>query len=631
MLVSVGHAQDRAANSPHDWQPRIDSLLVDQNLRYAAILNIMREVRYSDSLMTYLQEQARAREHRSAESFAVNSLGVIRRYASVYDEALSFSLGAEKLASEWADTLSIVVARNSRGVVLRRLDRIIEALDAHQSALELATAVSNPDFGTLRAIAISHNSKGQIHLTLDQPVLAEEAFQESLVVERRNDNTLGQAINLSNLASIYSKRNELTRADSAYRAAIALNELIESDLGLAICYTGLAEVLAKRNRLREARYYAMRAIPLAQQRGDDHYTAIAEIQLGRILLQQRNLDQAELHLQQGLDIAEQHGLLDDQVSALFPLAELADVRDEGMKAYGLYKAGHALEREILNEKNQRYVTAVEARYEAAQRAATIDRLALENEQVRERSNRQQRFAAAVIIALLLLAGVLASLYQQRRLKLQRDVAQLEAQRLASQMNPHFLFNALNSIKAQLISADGKEAGRLLDKFARLTRRILTSSIDDEVSLEVELQSSQLYFDIENTRFGNDVVLDIDVHPEINTELISLPPLILQPFLENSLLHGLRPKDGHKRVELSVRPLGEGGFLVSVLDNGVGRKAARAYGAKRPLQQRSVGIDITRRRLEHFARRHGLKFDLVFIDLKAPNGTPLGTEVQLRVG
>lgn len=624
-------AQSKESGSVQDWKIRIDSLIEHPDLRYAAILDLLRPVRNSDSLMRYLQVEANLRGHKSAESFAVNSLGVMYRNKSQYDSALYFNTQAEDLAAEWNDTLSIVVARNSQGVVLRRANRIIEALDVHQAALELAKKVENPDFGTLRAIAISHTSKGKIHMMLDQLEAAEIEFKESLALEIRNENTFGMAINYATLGEIYELRNELERSEAAYTQALRFNKEMNSDLGLAICYTGLSSVLLKQGKVAEAERYATVALPLAEKRGDANYVVNAQLQLAEVLLRRGKISYANEQLEKGLSSAQKNGFLDREARALFLKTELEEANGNTTNALQAYRDAHAIEKGILNEKNQRYVTAVEARYAAGKKEAEIKELAKENEFMRERERRNLRLSLATIFGLTLLAILLGTLYRQRKLVLERDLAELEQQRLASQMNPHFLFNGLNSIKSSLISGETKTAIGLLDKFAHLMRRILSSSIDEEVSLREELNSSRIYVSIENSRFDDEIDFEIHVDDAVDQDELTVPPLFLQPFLENAVLHGLRNKEGHKHLGVKVSsPANSNAVLISILDNGIGRKAAQEVVARRAIKRKSVGLNITERRLLHFARKHGRKSLLQIIDLTDAEGRPTGTEIRLEL-
>src|SRR5690606_3958204 len=133
------------------------------------------------------------------------------------------------------------------------------------------------------------------------------------------------------------------------------------------------------------------------------------------------------------------------------------------------------------------------------------------------------------------------LYRQYQSKNEKRVLTLEQKMLRSQMNPHFLFNSLNSIKLYIINNEQKNAVHYLNKFSKLIRKILEASSQREISLAEELETVELYMNIENIRFSNEIDFRIDVDKDIFIDNIKIPSLTLQPFLENSLWHGLSPK------------------------------------------------------------------------------------------
>ena len=614
------------------WLVRIDSVLDDASLRYAEVLDAFRPIRSSDTLMHALRRRARSRKHKSAEAFALTSLSVIERNASRYERAMRLTDTARLLAEGWRDTLAQVVALNSKGVVLRRADRIIEALDVHQAALELAGAVRNPDFGTLRAIAISHNSKGQIHRTLDQYKLAKAAFRQSMEVEQRNDNTFGLAINHANLGSILTKQDSLSAALDAYRRALSYNEQLNSAFGIAICQLGIAEIAVKQGDAQRALTLAQQALPEAEKRGDAKYIAVARQAIGDAQLALGRLNRAEDELQEAYRLATEKTLPEQQIRALHSLVRLEAARGNSDLAYQRLQEAYAAERALLSAQTRRYVAAVDASYRAQQREAQIAELAEANRRTEEASQRRTRFLIAVIVALALLAILLGALYRQRKLRLQRDVARLEQQRMASQMNPHFIFNGLNSIKSHLISSEEQQAVALLGDYSAFMRRILNSSIDQSVSLAEELDNCRLYVSIENSRYSGEIDFDVQVAEEVSTDRATLPPLVLQPFLENAIHHGLRAKEGKKRLSLLVEQASgklQGDrppLQITITDNGIGRAAAARQAKTLKRQRKSVGIDITRRRLAYFAQRLGGRADIVFEDLTDEQGEPAGTKV-----
>ena len=201
------------------------------------------------------------------------------------------------------------------------------------------------------------------------------------------------------------------------------------------------------------------------------------------------------------------------------------------------------------------------------------------------------------------------LHRQTQLKSDKKLLTLEQSMLPSQMNPHFLFNSLNSIKLYIINNEKKNAVHYLNKFSKLVRKILESSSVREIPLAEELETIELYMTIENIRFSNEIDFKIIVDEGIDPHIVKIPSLILQPFLENALWHGLSSKEGEKSILLQISKDKEGYINISITDNGVGREAAEKLKESKVLKRKSVGIDITKERLANFSKDYQNKFEI----------------------
>lgn len=207
---------------------------------------------------------------------------------------------------------------------------------------------------------------------------------------------------------------------------------------------------------------------------------------------------------------------------------------------------------------------------------------------------------------------------------------LEQSRLRSQMNPHFLFNSLNSIKHFIINNEPRNAIRYLNKFSKLIRKILESSTTKEITLEEELETVELYMNIENTRFNENVDFRVEIAPEINPATVKIPSLILQPFLENALWHGLSTKEGEKQVRLIIQQDSPGVLSLIIRDNGIGREASKVLREQKLLKRKSLGISNTKQRLANFYRVYRNTFKIFIEDLYKEDGTANGTSVHIQI-
>ena len=170
-------------------------------------------------------------------------------------------------------------------------------------------------------------------------------------------------------------------------------------------------------------------------------------------------------------------------------------------------------------------------YDTEKKNNQIETLARENELVRLKLKKNENTILVSTLLLALCALILYILYRQYQLKNKKKLLTLEQSMLRSQMNPHFLFNSLNSIKLYIINNEKKNAVYYLNKFSKLVRKILEASSLKEISLAEELETIELYMNIENIRFSNEINFDISIEDGIDTHAIKIPSLILQPFLE----------------------------------------------------------------------------------------------------
>ncbi len=268
--------------------------------------------------------------------------------------------------------------------------------------------------------------------------------------------------------------------------------------------------------------------------------------------------------------------------------------------------------------------------EVDKRKDQIEILSKENEIVKLRLRRNRTTLLVGALMLVLITLILYILYRQYQLNSEKKVLTLEQAMLRSQMNPHFLFNSLNSIKLYIINNEQKNAVHYLNKFSKLVRKILEASSLKEIPLAEELETVELYMNIENIRFNNEIDFAVEMDPEINPSLVKIPSLILQPFLENAIWHGLSSKEGEKRIRILIRQEDSGYITLVIRDNGIGRAEADKLKQRRVLKRKSVGIDITRERLANFSRDYQYNYTIEIRDLFDADGKSAGTEVILKI-
>jgi sensor histidine kinase YesM len=199
--------------------------------------------------------------------------------------------------------------------------------------------------------------------------------------------------------------------------------------------------------------------------------------------------------------------------------------------------------------------------------------------------------------------------------------------LRSQMNPHFLFNSLNSLEYLIMSNDEEKATQYLAKFSKLLRMILTHSREDAISLTDELTALRHYLDIEATRMGDGFSYTIEIAKEIETETVMIPPLLLQPFVENALWHGLMPSHlPHKHLIVRVLQKEPHQLQFEIEDNGIGLQKATELRNRSTMKRKSYGMEITQQRIALFNRNYSNQLSIEVFDLQKDNAS--GTMVRI---
>jgi two-component system, LytTR family, sensor kinase len=216
------------------------------------------------------------------------------------------------------------------------------------------------------------------------------------------------------------------------------------------------------------------------------------------------------------------------------------------------------------------------------------------------------------------------------LKLNKDLATSQLTTLRAQMNPHFIFNALNSVQQYILQGNITEANRYLSKFSKLQREVLNNSDQNFISLEKELEVLNLYLELEQLRFDGSFNYAIKVDGAIDDDEIKIPPMIVQPFVENSIWHGLMPRQGERWVQINFSLSSDDLLVCTVTDNGIGREAATRLKQNGHTQHKSKGLSLVYDRLNILRQQYGQAFEVNIKDIVDGNNVPAGTEVKLHI-
>ena len=206
---------------------------------------------------------------------------------------------------------------------------------------------------------------------------------------------------------------------------------------------------------------------------------------------------------------------------------------------------------------------------------------------------------------------------------------LENSALRSQMNPHFIFNSLNTINSFINKNERSQANEYITKFSKLIRLILDHSRQRKITLADELEIVDLYVKVERIRFENKFDYNINIASDIDAGCTELSPLIIQPFVENAILHGLLPLENKGLLQVILQRKNNL-LLCTIEDNGIGRKKALANKLHSPQKQKTHDIETTLNRIELFNKEHNINTPVIITDLIDSNGNAAGTRVEITL-
>jgi hypothetical protein len=221
--------------------------------------------------------------------------------------------------------------------------------------------------------------------------------------------------------------------------------------------------------------------------------------------------------------------------------------------------------------------------------------------------------------------------EKKETEFQQKLADVSMSALRSQMNPHFIFNCLNSIKLYTTQNDSVAASEYLTKFSKLIRLILENSRNERITLSSELAALELYIEMEAMRFKEKLRYSIEIEKNVETNYIEIPPLLLQPYVENAIWHGLMPKEEGGHIAIAVSIQDEESLLnIKITDDGIGRTAATALSNKVAGKHKSYGMKATTERIALINQIYKTGASVSVHDLVNEKGEAAGTQVTIQI-
>lgn len=591
----------------------------------------------------YIRQIAKKTNNDEAKALSEFYYGVIARHQSDYTQALVHLKQYINWFKQKGDSTRVAYGLFQVSAVNSQMGKYPESLATSYRILAIYESAKSPfDIG------YTLNSIGVIYRKMKRPDDAIRVYKKALTLYDSLDALEDKANVLGNLANVYTDLKEFEKARGYYTQALQVDREINYAWGIAYDLENIGNMLNQLSLPDSALHYQLEALTIREKLGQKNEIAVSCKQVGHTYFLLDQLARAEQYLSRGLGIAREidaKPLMRDMHQIL---AQVYASMKEYDQAYESHQVFAQLQDSIISEETNRQLHELQARYEAVEKDKQITMLAKENEiQVRE-AQRQSTLKKTFIAGFALL-GILTILliyiFRQRlksqkamavkdreitELKFKGQMAELEMKALRAQINPHFLFNCMNSINRMIYENKNDEASRYLTRFSKLVRLILENTERSVVTLRDELELLESYIQLESLRFKSRIDFLITVDESVNRDATYLPAMILQPFVENAIWHGLMHLDPERKGKLQIHVFQNDGVLhCSIEDNGVGREYARMVEEKSVWKSKSLGMKITEERLRLLNKEH-LQQLVSIIDLKDETQRGLGTRVEINI-
>lgn len=551
---------------------------------------------------------------------ALALLGRVMQRRMLNDSALSLYREGLDLALAIEDTAAIGTMWVNIGVALEDKEQYTEALKAQLNALRWKELE-----GDERNLARVLHNLSVLYWRQDSTEQALRLIERSIAIKRLHDpGNVG--VGLNGLGLLLMELGRMDTALTVLRASLALEDSLNQGAERQVQLSNIALCFERMGQLDSAVHHYTIALDEARERNDQYVMVRCLYGLGEVLRIQGRTAEALPVLDSSLALATRMNTLEDLRESHFSLSKLHEQMGHAQAALVHYKAYHQLGDSLMNADKEATMNELRLRYATEKKDRENKELRSGQELAELRAGRN-RWIAVGIGVLALAGAVLAwAVVQRNRQRARQREAELEQQALRLQMDPHFLFNALNTIPGLYAGGDPLLANDHVGHLSKYLRLVLETSRRRTIPLAQEIELVEHYLQISANRHPGQFTWTLKVQPYVRTERVAVPPMLVQPLVENALEHAFPSgRKGHVQVLFDQA----GSVLhIEVTDNGVGRAAA----ARRPSRRgsTSMGLELVRRRVQLFDPQSNLSDSVLVTDLHAPDGSPAGTTITLRM-
>ena len=539
-----------------------------------------------------------------------NTLGMISNYKNDSDKALDYFNKGLSLAKENGDRKNQAIMLNSIGITSYMKGDLVDAINYYKRSIALNEALGNSkgSLSTINNLAVicsiqgkytealeyynkiliiyreDNNKKkiastahniGIIYSEIEQHEKAYTYFEESLKLNREFEEKLNIAKSLNSIGSVLVDLKDYEKGLDCLNEALSLNKEINNIESLISSYNAIGQVHLLLEQPNLALNNLKSSLNLGLTVGDKRNIGGSHVNLAEVYFTLKDYSKALLHAKIGKEIVDDLDMLQEQKQINNILSNIYEAKGKFKKSLDYFKHYKILNDSLFNKENIEKITQLEYEYKYKQAldSASIRELKLTKTVTStsldlEKSQRNYLLAIIGFLIISILFGAFVYYQKFKNIKSKNQNIITEQKLLRSQMTPHFIFNSLSVLQGMILNKEDKKAVFYLSKFSKLLRIILENSRDQIVLLDEELEAVSNYLELQNLEESEAFQYTILVDETIDTKLFKVPPMLIQPFIENAVEHAFKNQNENQRIDIWLKYVNKE-LICTITDNGIG--------------------------------------------------------------
>lgn len=584
--------------------------------------------------------------HTTRDSIRVNALVDIQEFYLLddYKFGRNYAFEALHISQEIGYKDGIGFSSNAIASNYMRQGQLDSALIFTLNAIDVFEAIDEDQniYAAYNNLALIYKNKGEFGKAV-------EIYERMLARLEGREITPSFAIVYFNIASIYEAQQDWENYETWIQKMLETSLKLNFTPGIIEAELGLAKVAIYKGENEEALEQAKSVLAKTKASGELAQTsARAFYILGDAFAALGKYIDAVTNYQKSLDIYEKLDSPHYASEIYLKLSEIYQKNREFEQALEYRISFHQIQDSLNSQEKVALIEELQTKFETERIQREKETAELENFKLAE-ENRRGR---GILFGVLGLLGfvVMGSIFytRQQKLRKQTELATLQLEesekRLAieqkkrdaelsavrSQLNPHFIFNLLNSIQELNISGDRSSANKALNNVAVMMRMTLKHSQEAFIPLKNELDLVRMYLEAEQLRFGERISFEILIDEEVEDEFIKIPPMLIQPYVENAIKHGLMHKTAPGKIEIHIQLKSQDVLEIIIEDDGIGRSKSAEIARQNPARHNTFSTKANEERIQHLAKETSTDATIEIIDKFSESGAPEGTKVRILI-